>query len=134
MQKLSQLLSLIFQNNCDKCFIFNVLIRLQSCILTQFTNAFVLIRFAIFVFHQLWCALKSSAIIIFWSLFSLIFANSRSIMYDCFFFAFCAFSLYMLSNKFSFEIFSFTIIIACISLLLTMSNLDVQLQSRTVTA
>ncbi len=48
-------------------------------------------------------------------------------MYDCFFFAFCAFSLYMLSNKISFEILSFTIIIACMSLLLTRSDLDVQI-------
>ena len=84
-------------------------------------------RFAIFAFHQLWCALKSFAIITFWLLFSLIFANFRSIMYDCFFSAFCAFSLYMLSNKISFEILSFAIIIACMSSLLTMSDLDVQI-------
>ncbi len=84
-------------------------------------------RFAIFAFHQLWCALKFSAIITFWSLFSLIFANFRSIMYDCFFFAFCAFSLYMLSSKISFDILSFAIIIACMSLLLTMSDLNVQI-------
>ncbi len=46
-------------------------------------------------------------------------------MYDCFFFTFCAFSLYMLSNKISFEILSFTIIITCMSLL---SDLDVQIK------
>jgi len=48
-------------------------------------------------------------------------------MYDCFFFAFCAFSLYMLSSKISFDILSFAIIIACMSLLLTMSDLNVQI-------
>jgi len=110
-------------------FIFNVLIKLQSCILTQFTNAFVLMKFAIFAFHQLWCALKSFAIITFWSLFSLIFANFRSIVYNCFFFAFCAFSLYMLSSKISSEILLFTIIIACMSSLLTIFDLDVQINS-----
>ncbi len=86
-------------------------------------------KFAIFAFHQLWCALKSSAIITFWLLFNLIFTNFCSIMYDCFFSAFCAFSLYMLSNKISSEILSFTIIITCMSLLLTMSDLDVQINS-----
>ncbi len=60
-------------------------------------------------------------------MFSLIYANSRSIMYDCFFSAFCAFSLYMLSNKILFEILSFTIIITCMSLLLTMFDLNVQI-------
>ncbi len=100
---------------------------MQSCILTQFINAFVLMRFAIFMFHQLWCVLKSSAIITFCLSFSLIFANSRSIMYDYFFFAFCAFSLYILSNKISFKILSFTIIIACIFSLLTMSDLNMQI-------
>ncbi len=36
-------------------FISDVLIKLQSCTFTNFINAFLLMRFAIFAFHQLWC-------------------------------------------------------------------------------